>query len=86
MKKGNILFLGNSGVGKTTLINSILGTDAATGIGTKGTTQELHVYENDEIPFRIIDTIGFEPTKAFQQNRAIKEVQKWCKKSATDGD
>lgn len=86
MKKGNILILGNSGVGKTTLINSILGTDAATGIGTKGTTQELHVYENDEIPFRIIDTIGFEPTKAFQQNRAIKEVQKWCKKSATDGD
>lgn len=85
MKKGNILFLGNSGVGKTTLINSILGTDAATGIGTSGTTQELRVYENDEIPFRIIDTIGFEPTKMFQQNKAIKEVQKWCKKAAEDG-
>ena len=39
MKKGNVLFLGNSGVGKTTLINSILGTDAATGIGVSGTTK-----------------------------------------------
>jgi len=82
MKKGNILFLGNSGVGKTTLINSILGTDAETGIGITGTTKQLQVYENDEIPFRIIDSIGFEPTRAFQQNKAIKEVQKWCKKAA----
>ena len=84
MKKGNILFLGNSGVGKTTLINSILGTNAETGIGITGTTKALQVYENDEVPFRIIDTIGFEPTKMFQQNKAIKEVQKWCKKAAED--
>ncbi|MCR4688863.1 MAG: GTP-binding DUF697 domain-containing protein [Saccharofermentans sp.] len=86
MKKGNILFLGNSGVGKTTLINSILGTSAATGFGIEGTTKALQVYENEEVPFRIIDTIGFEPTKAFQQNKAIKEVQKWCKRCASDGD
>ena len=86
MKKGNILFLGNSGVGKTTLINAILNTNAATGIGTSGTTKELKVYENDIVPFRIIDTIGFEPTKAFQQNKAIQEVKKWSKQYASDGN
>ncbi|MCR5618283.1 MAG: GTP-binding DUF697 domain-containing protein [Clostridiales bacterium] len=80
MKKANVLFLGNSGVGKSTLINAIMNDDAAeTGIGITGTTKELKTYENDEVPFRIIDTIGFEPTKLFQKNKAINEVQKWSK-------
>ena len=87
MKKGNVLFLGNSGVGKTTLINSILGTDAATGIGVSGTTKELKIYENDEVPFKIIDTIGFEPAKFFlQPNKAVNDVKKWSKEAALDND
>lgn len=86
MKKGNVLFLGNSGVGKTTLINSILGTDAATGIGVTGTTKETKRYENDEIPFRIIDTMGFEPVKLFKPNKAIDGVKKWSKEAALDND
>lgn len=87
MKKGNVLFLGNSGVGKTTLINSILGTDAATGIGVSGTTKELKIYENNEVPFRIIDTIGFEPAKFFfQPNKAVNDVKKWSKEAALDND
>ena len=80
MKKANVLFLGNSGVGKSTLINAIMNDDAAeTGIGITGTTKELKTYENEEVPFRIIDTIGFEPTKFLQKNKAINEVQKWSK-------
>ncbi len=86
MKKGNVLFLGNSGVGKTTLINSILGTDAATGIGVSGTTKETKIYENDEIPFRIIDTMGFEPVKFLQPNKAINDVKKWSKEAALDNN
>ena len=87
MKKGNVLFLGNSGVGKTTLINSILGTDAATSIGVSGTTKELKMYENDEVPFRIIDTMGFEPSKFFlQPQKAIIDVKKWSKDAALDND
>lgn len=84
MKKGNVLFLGNSGVGKTTLINAILGTDAATGIGVSGTTKETKTYENEEIPFRIVDTMGFEPVKFLQPNKAINDVKKWSRESATD--
>lgn len=86
MKKGNVLFIGNSGVGKTTLINSVLGTDAATGIGVSGTTKETKMYENDEVPFRIIDTMGFEPVKFMQPNKAISDIKKWSKEAALDND
>ncbi|MBQ5340761.1 MAG: 50S ribosome-binding GTPase, partial [Oscillospiraceae bacterium] len=60
MTKGNVLVIGNSGVGKSTLINAVLGEECAvTGYGITGTTQELSIYENGRIPFRIIDTVGF---------------------------
>lgn len=51
MKRGNVLVIGNSGVGKSTLINAVLGEEKAeTGWGTKGTTDHLEIYESDEIP------------------------------------
>lgn len=63
MRKGNVLVIGNSGVGKSTLINAVLGEEkATTGWGNSGTTDHLEIYENDEIPFRIIDSVGFEPS------------------------
>ena len=84
MKRGNVLVIGNSGVGKSTLINAVLGDEKAkTGWGTTGTTNRLELYEpeNDEIPFRIIDTIGFQPG-ILQQQRAIQAVKKWSKECA----
>ena len=42
MERGNVLVIGNSGVGKSTLINAVLGKDRAeTGWGLKGTTENL---------------------------------------------
>ena len=62
MGTGNVLVLGNSGVGKSTLINAVLGANVAiTGWGTHGTTKKLEIYESADIPFRVIDSIGFEP-------------------------
>lgn len=82
MEKGNVLVIGNSGVGKSTLINSVLGEDLAeTSWGTSGTTKELKIYENKELPFRIIDTVGFEPS-FFKERRAINAVRNWSKESA----
>lgn len=86
MERGNVLVIGNSGVGKSTLINSVLGDEMAeTGYGTTGTTDKLRIYENKDIPFRIIDTVGFEPS-FIKARRAINAVKKWSKDSAKEGN
>lgn len=85
MERGNVLVIGNSGVGKSTLINSVLGDNCAVaGFGTSGTTSRLEIYESNEIPFRIIDTIGFEPSWV-KEMKAIHAVRKWSKASSKTG-
>lgn len=85
MERGNVLVIGNSGVGKSTLINSVLGDNCAvTGFGTSGTTSRLEIYESNEIPFRIIDTIGFEPSWV-KEMKAIHAVRMWSKASSKTG-
>lgn len=84
MERGNVLVIGNSGVGKSTLINSVLGDEKAkTGYGTTGTTDKLEIYESEEIPFRIIDTVGFEPS-LIKGTKAINAVKKWSKESVKE--
>lgn len=84
MEKGNVLVIGNSGVGKSTLINAVLGQECAvTGYGTEGTTKRLTLHSSENVPFRIIDTIGFEPSH-FKLRQAIGAVRKWSKKSAKE--
>lgn len=86
MERGNVLVIGNSGVGKSTLINSVLGDKIAkTGYGSSGITEKLEIYESKEIPFRIIDTAGFEPSW-FKQKKAINAVKKWSRESTKDGE
>lgn len=86
MERGNVLVIGNSGVGKSTLINSVLGDEKAkTGYGISGTTDKLEIYESEEIPFRIIDTVGFEPS-FIKERKAINAVKKWSKDSAKVGN
>lgn len=85
MGKGNVLVIGNSGVGKSTLINAVLGEDCAEHeFGIKGTTEELSIYENQELPFRLIDSVGFEPSFS-KCRKAIRAVKKWSRKCAKEG-
>lgn len=85
MRKGNVLVIGNSGVGKSTLINAVLGDERAeTGWGTKGTTSELAIYSNDKLPFQLIDTVGFEPS-IVKSLRAVNAVKRWSKECAKEG-
>ena len=72
----NVLLLGTSGCGKSTLINALLGEDkAATGIG-EAVTREIAVYQNDILPFRMIDTMGYE-FDFFHQNSIKKEIARF---------
>ena len=85
MDKGNILVIGDSGVGKSTLINAVLGEEIAeTDFGDKGTTKELKVYESDVLDFRIIDTVGFEPS-FFKRMGAVNALKKWSKTAVKEG-
>ena len=78
MQKGNVLVIGNSGVGKSTLINAVLGEDVAiTSWGDSGTTIKLDIYNGE--PFNIIDTIGFEPSW-LKSIKAIAAIKKWSHK------
>ena len=48
-RKGNVLVIGNSGVGKSTLINAVVGEQVAvTGRGTAGQTNRLEIYGEDD--------------------------------------
>lgn len=88
MATGNVLVIGNSGVGKSTLINAFLDEDeiaAAVGWGTTGTTDDLKIYPAKKVPFQLIDTIGFEPS-FLKKQKAINAVKKWSKESAKKGN
>ena len=85
IEKPNVVVVGNSGVGKSTLINSLFQTYVAeTSIG-EATTKELRVYETDALSFRIIDTIGFEPG-VLNQSKAITALRKWSRDSIKNED
>lgn len=72
----NVLLLGTSGCGKSTLINALLGEEkAATGVG-EAVTKQIDVYQNDILPFRMIDTMGYE-FDFFRQNRIKKEIARF---------
>ena len=89
MKYDNIIVLGYSGVGKSTLINACMEANVAPArFGTEGTTKELKIYESEKLPFRLVDTVGFEPSSIsipFVQSKAIKSVENWIKKNTEAG-
>jgi uncharacterized protein (DUF697 family)/predicted GTPase len=69
----NIIVVGKSGVGKSTLINSLFrGSFAETGLG-RPVTSEIRRLEKKDYPLAIYDTPGFE-LSAGQQSKVKDEV------------
>ncbi len=69
----NIIVVGKSGVGKSTLINSLFKDNLAeTGLG-RPVTKEIRKLEKKDYPLAIYDTPGFELSSS-QQNRVKDEI------------
>jgi len=60
INKVNLMVVGGTGVGKSSLVNKVFGEDLAeTGSG-EPVTRGCHLYEKDHIPVAIFDTEGYE--------------------------
>lgn len=88
MGMSNIIVLGPSGVGKSTLINAVIGDEISTSLEMSKPyvgTNEIQVHESEDYNIRLIDTVGFEPSAA-KQKKAVNLVQKWTKDGAKKKD
>lgn len=60
IKSPNVLILGQTGVGKSSLINTIFGRELASVSNTKAETRGFHKYNASDVPVNIIDSEGYE--------------------------
>lgn len=85
LKKLNIIVVGKSGVGKSTLINSLFRDKIAeTGLGRPITT-EIRKIEKKDYPMAIYDTPGFELSEG-QQANVKEEIIELIHKGLATGD
>lgn len=84
--KVNVLIAGSSGVGKSTLINSIFGREVArTGVG-KAVTQGIDRFEPPGSTLRIYDTRGFEIKNSEATVGAVREEVRRLRSSTDPND
>lgn len=77
LAKMNILVSGKSGVGKSTLINSVFGDELTeTGVG-KPITDKINLIAKDDYPIQIYDTVGLElKSIKFDIHSIVKSIAK----------
>ena len=83
-KGDKIGIFGANGQGKSTLINAVVGDEVAYTSWGKAGTEELRVYEHESLPFRLIDSMGFEASSK-RQHKAVNAVKRWSRDCAKEG-
>ena len=81
IKAPNVLLLGQTGVGKSSLINTIFGNDLAAVSHTKPETRGFHEYKSPKVPVTIIDSEGYE---LVQSNRFIELLNQYLNENFAD--
>lgn len=65
LKRVNIVLIGQTGIGKSTLINTVVGREVVkTGIGAPVTKRLRYIHENKDSLLGVYDTVGFEIGKS----------------------
>ncbi len=86
MPKLNIMVLGKTGVGKSTLINNVFSHNLATvGVG-KPVTDEVRKYEIEGFPLAIYDTPGTELGGVNGIDKRIKDITQHISKGVTEAN
>jgi len=85
LKKLNIMVIGKSGVGKSTLINSLFRGDFAKAALGHPVTKEIRRCEKKDFPLVIYDTPGFELSRD-QQSCVKDEIMDLINKGLTSND
>jgi len=73
IKKPNILIIGATGVGKSSLINTVFGKELAKVGSGQPVTKEITAYRSENVPVVLYDTKGYE-IGTEEQDRFLKEV------------
>jgi uncharacterized protein (DUF697 family)/GTP-binding protein EngB required for normal cell division len=81
IKRPNILILGQTGVGKSSLINCIFGKELAAVSDVKPETRGFHSYSDPNTPVNIIDSEGYELDKS---DDFLPALEKYVEESFND--
>lgn len=73
IKNANILVLGQTGVGKSSLLNLIFGEDIAKVSNVKPETRGFHTFSSEKYPINIIDSEGYELENSAEFKTKLKE-------------